>query len=155
MVSHPELGSDPPIRSDQESGCDILARDTFTGPILLRRQLPPVMLLIDHVLPSNLFPLHHLVQRQGAILKALYRISEGFWFSPTELIMTSLFHFEDKIHCKNLNQVEAIPLLFPRLLFKVLEHLGFPIEPRLEHRRVCGAIFTIEKWQFMPGAPLL
>ena len=23
MVSHPELGSDPPIRSDQESGCDI------------------------------------------------------------------------------------------------------------------------------------
>ena len=23
MVSHPELGSDPPIRSNRESGCDI------------------------------------------------------------------------------------------------------------------------------------
>ena len=23
MVSHPELGSDPPIGSDRESGCDI------------------------------------------------------------------------------------------------------------------------------------
>ena len=23
MVSHPKLGSDPPIESDQESGCDI------------------------------------------------------------------------------------------------------------------------------------
>ena len=24
MVSHPELGSDPPIGSDRESGCDII-----------------------------------------------------------------------------------------------------------------------------------
>ena len=24
MVSHPELGSDPPIRSDRESGCDMV-----------------------------------------------------------------------------------------------------------------------------------
>ena len=24
MVSHPELGSDPPIGSDRESGCDML-----------------------------------------------------------------------------------------------------------------------------------
>ena len=29
MVSHPELGSDPPIRSDQESRRD--SRDTFLG----------------------------------------------------------------------------------------------------------------------------
>ena len=26
MVSHPKLGSDPPIRSDWESGCDIPRR---------------------------------------------------------------------------------------------------------------------------------
>ena len=91
----------------------ILARDTSTGPILLRRQLSSVMLLIDHVLRANLFPLHNLVQRLGAILEALYRISKGFWLSPTELIMTSLFHFENKIHHKNLTRVEAIPLLFP------------------------------------------
>ena len=26
MVSHPELGSDPPIGSDRESGCDIVTQ---------------------------------------------------------------------------------------------------------------------------------
>ena len=98
----------------------ILARDTSVGPILLRRQIPPVMLLIDHVLLSNLFPLQHLVQRRGDILEALYHIYGGFWFSPAELIMTDLYHFEDKIHCKNLTQEEAIPLLFLRLLSQVL-----------------------------------
>ena len=56
------------------------------------------MLLIDHVLRSNIFPLEHTVQRRGAILEALYRISEGYWFSPAELFMTSLLHFEDKVH---------------------------------------------------------
>ena len=69
--------------------------------------------------------------------------------------MTSLFHFEEKIHRKNLTKAEAIPLLFPRLLSQVLEHLGFPVEPHLEHRRVCKAIFTMEKWQFVSGAPFL
>ena len=69
--------------------------------------------------------------------------------------MTSLFHFEDKIHRKHLTRAEAIPLLFPRLLSQVLEHLGFPVEPYLEHCWVCEATFTVEKWQFMSGAPPL
>ena len=107
----------------------ILARDTSTGPILFRRQLPPGMLLIDHALRFNLFPRQHLVQKRGAILEARYRIFGGFWFSVAELIMTALFHFEDKIHRKNLSRVEAIPLLFLRLLSQVLEHFGFPTEP--------------------------
>ena len=34
-----------------------LTRDTTTGPILFRRQLPPQMLLIDHLLRTSLFPL--------------------------------------------------------------------------------------------------
>ena len=72
----------------------IVSRDTSAGPILFRRQLLMGMLFIDHVLLSNLFPFQHLVQRRGAILEALYCISEGFWFNPAELIMTSLFHFE-------------------------------------------------------------
>ena len=76
----------------------LLARDTTAGTILFRRQLPPRMLLIDHILRSHLFPLHHIVQRRGAILEALYCISEGYWFNPTELIMTALFHFEGKVH---------------------------------------------------------
>ena len=79
-----------------------LARDTTVGPILFKRQLPPQMLLIDHLLRTRLFPLQHYVQRRGAILEALYRISEGFWFSPSELVMTSLLHFEDKVHRKGL-----------------------------------------------------
>ena len=34
-----------------------LARDTTAGPILFRRQLSPGMLLVDHMLRTNLFPL--------------------------------------------------------------------------------------------------
>ena len=33
-----------------------LARDTTDGPILFRRQLPPQMLLVDHMLRTSLFP---------------------------------------------------------------------------------------------------
>ena len=84
-----------------------LARDTTTGPVLFRRQLPPQMLLIDHLLRTSLFPLQHYVQRRGAILEALYRISEGFWFSPSELVMTALLHFEDKVHRKGLDRAES------------------------------------------------
>ena len=69
--------------------------------------------------------------------------------------MTALFHFKDKIHRKNLTRAEAIPLIFSRLLSLVLKHLGFPTEPQLERCRVCKAIFTVEKLQFMPGAPHL
>ena len=80
----------------------LLSRDTTAGPIFFRRQLPLRLLLIDHILRSNFFPLQHIVQRRGAIMEALYHISEGFWFSPAELIMTSLFPFEDKVHRKSL-----------------------------------------------------
>ena len=64
--------------------------------------------------------------------------------------MASLFHFEDKVHHRNLTRVEAIPLLFTRLLFQILEHLGFLEEPRLERRRVCQDILTIDKWPRLP-----
>ena len=48
-----------------------LARDTTAGPVLFRRQLPPQMLLVDHLLRTSLFPLQYYVQRRGAILEAL------------------------------------------------------------------------------------
>ena len=67
--------------------------------------------------------------------------------------MTSLFHFEEKIHRKHLSRAETIPLLFMRLLCHVLEHLEFPDEPHRESRRVCEAKFTFEKCQFVPRAP--
>ena len=76
----------------------VISRDVTAGSILFRRQLPPRMLLSDHILRSNMFPLQHTLQRIGAILEGLYRISEDYWFSPTDLLMTSLFHFEDKVH---------------------------------------------------------
>ena len=107
----------------------LLSMDATGGLILFRRHLPQCMLLIDHILRSNMFPLQHIVQRRGAILEVLYRISEGYWFSPAELIMTSLFHFEDRVHHRSLPRTESLPLLFPRLLCQVLEHIGFPTEP--------------------------
>ena len=103
------------------------------------------MLLSDHVLRSNMFPLQHYLQHRGAILEALYRISEGFWFNPAELIMTALLYFEEKVHRKGLTRAEAIPLLMPRLLCHVLEHLGFPEEPCIEHRQSCSMIVSLER----------
>ena len=37
------------------------ARDTTAGPVLFFRQLPPQMLLVDHLLRTSLFPLQHYV----------------------------------------------------------------------------------------------
>ena len=108
------------------------------------------MFLIDHILRSNIFSLQHIVQRRRAILEALYFISEGFWLSPAELIMTSLFHFEDKVHRRNLTRIESTPLLFSRLLCQVLEHIDFLAEPRLERRRDCEAILIIDRWHTRP-----
>ena len=128
----------------------ILAQDTTAGPVLFRRQLPPHMLRVDHLFRTSLFPLQHYVQRRGAILEALYRISEGYWFSPSELVMTSLMHFEDKVHRKGLVRAESLPLLMPRLLCQVLEHVGFPEEPRLEMRVRCPQELSMERAMVMP-----
>ena len=128
----------------------ILARDTTAGPVLFRRQLRPQMLLVDHLFRTSLFPLQHYVQRRGAIIEALYRISEGYWFSPFELVMTSLLHFEDKVHRKGLARAESLPLLMPRLLCQVLEHLGFPEEPLIEMRVRCPQVLSMERAMVMP-----
>ena len=128
----------------------LLSRNTAAGSILVRRQLPPHMLLTYHIPRANLFPLQHYLQRRGAILEALYRISEGFWFNPAELIMTALLHFEEKVHRKGLTRAETIPLLMPRLLCHVLEHLGFPEEPRIECPQSCARIISHEQTLSMP-----
>ena len=128
----------------------ILAQDTTAGLVLFRRQLPPQMLLVDHLFRTSLFPLQHYVQRRGAILEALYLISKGYWFSPSELVMTFLMHFEDKVHRKGLARVESLPLLMPILLFQVLEHLGFPEEPRIEMRVRCPQVLSMERAMVMP-----
>ena len=133
----------------------ILARDTTAGPVLFRRQLPPQILLIDHLLRTSLFPLQHYVQRRGAILEALYRILEGYWFSPSKLVMTSLMHFEEKVHRKGLVRAESLLLLMPRLLCPVLEHLGFPEEPRIERRIRCPLVLSLERVMTMPVSFLL
>ena len=127
-----------------------LARDATAGPVLYRRQLPPHMLLIDHLLRTCLFPLQHYVQRRGPILEALYRISGNFWFSPSELVMTALLHFEEKVHRRDLVRSESIPLLMPRLLSYVLEQIGFPEEPGIEIRDRCPHVVSVDRVMTMP-----
>ena len=149
----------PPAKSEgyrdwahppQREMVHILAQDTTAGPVLFRRQLPPHMLLIVHLFRTSLFPLQHYVQRRGAILEALYRISEGYWFSPSELVMTFLIHFEEKVHRKGLARAESLPLLMSRLLCQVLEHLGFPEEPRIEMRVRFPHVLSMERAMVMP-----
>ena len=73
--------------------------------------------------------------------------------------MDALLYFEEKVHQKKLLRADVIPLLFPRLLCQILEHLGYPTEPQLERKRICREIFTLDKWTNMtayraePGAP--
>ncbi|RVW98260.1 hypothetical protein CK203_034324 [Vitis vinifera] len=43
-----------------------------------------------------------------------------------------LLYFEEKVHKKKLQRADTIPLLFPRLLCQILEHLGYPSKPQLE-----------------------
>ncbi|RVW22976.1 hypothetical protein CK203_093653 [Vitis vinifera] len=115
----------------------ILSMGTSTRPYLLRKELPPSMFFIDALLHHNIYPLQHMVQRRGALLEALFWISEGFFFGLHHLIMASLLYFEEKVYRKKLLRADAIPLLFPRLLCQILEHLGYPSEPQLERRRIC------------------
>ncbi|RVW57297.1 hypothetical protein CK203_079241 [Vitis vinifera] len=87
-------------------------------------------------------------------------MSEGFFFGPHHLIMAALLYFEEKVHKKKLQRADCIPLLFPRLLCQVLEHLGYPSEPQQERKRICREPFTLDKWNNMtaykidqPGQP--
>ena len=64
--------------------------------------------------------------------------------------MTSLFHFKDNVHCRSLPRALSMPLLFPRLLYQIIEHIGFLTDPRVERRRGYEAILTIDRWRAMP-----
>ena len=64
--------------------------------------------------------------------------------------MTSLMHFEEKVHRKGLARAESLPLLMPRLLCQVLEHMGFPEEPRIEMRVRCPLVLSMERVMAMP-----
>ena len=70
-------------------------------------------------------------------MDALFKISEGFYFGPHHLIMAALLHFEEKVHRRKLLRADTIPLLFSRLLYQILEHMGYPTELHLEYRHHC------------------
>ena len=69
--------------------------------------------------------------------------------------MTALLHFEDKVHRKGLARAEGLPLLMPRLMSQVLEHLGFPEEPSIERRIRCPQVLSLELALVMPISFLL
>ena len=69
--------------------------------------------------------------------------------------MTSLLHFEEKVHRKGLARAEGLPLLMPRLLSQVLEHLGFPEEPRIERRISCTQVLSTKRSLYMPISIIL
>ena len=64
--------------------------------------------------------------------------------------MTSFLHFEEKVHRKDLARAEAFPLLIPRLLSQVLEHLGFLEEPHIERGISCTQVLSTERSLYMP-----
>ncbi|KAL6330425.1 hypothetical protein AAG906_040355 [Vitis piasezkii] len=127
-----------------------LSRGTSSQRTIFRRELPPGMLLVDVVLRTNLFPLQHTVQRRGAILEALFRIFEGYYFGPHHLIMAALLHFEEKVHKRCLTRAASIQLLFPRLLCHLSLHQHSPELP--EPREVPPAPSTSVPSEPVPEA---
>ena len=69
--------------------------------------------------------------------------------------MTVLLHFEEKVHHKDLARAEAFPLLMPRLLSQVLEHMGFSEEPRIERRVSFPQVLSIKRSLYMPLSIIL
>ena len=69
--------------------------------------------------------------------------------------MTALLHFEDKVHRKVLARAEGLPLLIPRLLSQVLDHLGFPEEPPIKRRIRFPQVLSMERSLVMPISFLL
>ena len=63
--------------------------------------------------------------------------------------MTSLLQFEEKVHRKGLARAESLPLLMSWLLSQVLEHLGFPEEPRIEQRVSFTQVLSTERSLYM------
>ncbi|RVW33891.1 hypothetical protein CK203_082937 [Vitis vinifera] len=127
----------------------LLSRGTSTNPYMLRKELPPSMFFIDALLRHNIYPLQHWVQRRGVLLEALFRISEGSFSEHVSLMhscATTFIHFSIR---KKLLRADSIPLLFPRLLCQILEHLGYPSDPQLECKRICREVFTLDKWTNM------
>ena len=61
-----------------------------------------------------------------------------------------MLHFGEKVHRKGLARAEGLPLLMPRLLSQVLEHLGFPEEPHIERRISCTQVLSTERSLYMP-----
>ena len=69
--------------------------------------------------------------------------------------MTSLLHFEEKVHRKGLARAEGLLLLMLRLLSQVLEHLGFLEEPHIERRISCTQVLSTERSLYMPISIIL
>ena len=69
--------------------------------------------------------------------------------------MTALLPFEDKVHRKGHVLAKGLSLLMSRLLSQVLEHLGFPEEPRIERRIRCPQVLSMERSLVMPISFLL
>ena len=69
--------------------------------------------------------------------------------------MTSLLHFEEKVHRMDLARAETFPLLMSRLLSQVLEHMGFSKEPHIERRISCTQVLYTERSLYMPISIIL
>ncbi|RVW68077.1 hypothetical protein CK203_064584 [Vitis vinifera] len=100
----------------------------------------PEELPIDHI---------SLDSKKGSPLRSSLQDVRRIFFGSHHLILAALLYFEEKVHKKKLQRADCIPLLFPRLLCQILEHLGYPSEPQLERKRICREPFTLDKWNNM------
>nr|CAN76395.1 hypothetical protein VITISV_000915 [Vitis vinifera] len=127
----------------------ILSKGTSTRSFLLRKEIPPNMFLLDALLHFNIFPLQHMVQSRGAILEALFRISEGFDFGPYHLIMTVLLYFEEKPHLERRHICREIFTLNKWTnMTAYVAHPGAPVGPKVQ--RSMSYIVDIDRYSERP-----
>lgn len=113
-----------------------------------RSELPNNLWFVDHVVRANLYPCQHRIERRDSFLEAMFKMAEGYWFSPAELVMSALFYFEQRVHVKKLKRATIYDLFFPRLLSQVIESTGLISNVAQERKIDCREIFDQRKWYF-------
>ncbi|KAL6327908.1 hypothetical protein AAG906_027317 [Vitis piasezkii] len=141
------------ITHDHKLGPDPIIHFTIDGHhgILGARHIAealhiPMSQHVQRIFEPGLIPeQHHSYSRASSRHYILRKELPPSMFFIDALLRHNIFPLQ---HWKLL-RVDAIPLLFPRLLCQILEHLGYPAEPQHERRRICREIFTLDKWTSM------
>ena len=75
MVSHPELGSDPPIGSDLESGCDNINNNAYPC-VFIKKPLNGFCIISVYVDIMNIIGTRKEIEEASSFLKTEFKMKD-------------------------------------------------------------------------------